>query len=171
MEFGDGAGVLRFGVQSDADLLYQLAIAGDLSEYGNPHWKPANLRDFDWPPFKVGISSRIDFVIDSMEWGVIGTCCLHRIDWRNRVSSIGITIYDEQYRNRGIGTMVVKALQDWAYGTLGLRRLEAYILDSNAASLSLFLRRGFVREGVLRQRFYIDRSYRDVMLLGWLQNE
>ena len=164
-------GSLRPGHPKDDIHLLALAEATDLSSFGDPHWNPANFIDFQWPQFKAGQSNRIDLVIDAKEWGPIGTCCLHQIDWRNRNASIGITIYEEDKRNQGMGTATLVALQTWATETLAMKRLEAYILTDNKPSIRLFEKCEFKYEGRLRKRYLRKGELIDVLVYGWLVDE
>jgi len=52
-------------------------------------------------------------------------------------------------------------VKNYAFGDLGLHRLEANIQPANAASIRLAKRCGFELEGVSRQFLYIDGAWRD----------
>jgi RimJ/RimL family protein N-acetyltransferase len=63
------------------------------------------------------------------------------------------------------------ALLDFAFGTLGMRRLEADVDPRNAGSLHAVERLGFRREGLLRERWKVDGELQDSVLLGLLSHE
>jgi len=60
---------------------------------------------------------------------------------------------------------------DYAFGPLGLRRLEADVDPRNAASLRSLERLGFAREGLLRERWRVGDEISDSVLLGLLARE
>ena len=60
------------------------------------------------------------------------------------------------YMTEGMGLVL-----DYAFGPLGLHRLEANIQPGNAASIALVRRCGFVREGFSERYLKIDGEWRD----------
>lgn len=52
---------------------------------------------------------------------------------------------------RGVMTRVVAAYAPWVMSALGVARLQAVVLDFNAASARVLEKNGFVLEGVLRK--------------------
>ena len=63
------------------------------------------------------------------------------------------------------------AVVDYAFGPLGLRRLEADIDPRNAASVRAVERLGFVREGLLRERWVVSDEISDTVFMGLLARE
>ena len=63
------------------------------------------------------------------------------------------------------------AVVDYAFGPLGLRRLEADTDPRNEASNRALERLGFVREGVLRERWRVADEISDTFLFGLLARE
>src|SRR6476660_2211260 len=63
------------------------------------------------------------------------------------------------------------AVVDYAFGPLGLRRLEADIDPRNAASLRALECLGFAREGLLRERWQVGEEISDTAFLGLLARE
>ena len=58
-----------------------------------------------------------------------------------------------------------------AFGTLGLRRLEADVDPRNLASTRLLERLGFRHEGTLRQRWFVQGELQDSAMYGLLAQE
>jgi RimJ/RimL family protein N-acetyltransferase len=63
------------------------------------------------------------------------------------------------------------ALVEHAFGTLELRRIEADIDPRNVASARLLERLGFVREGLLRERWMVGDEVSDSALYGLLDRD
>lgn len=66
-----------------------------------------------------------------------------------QIGEIGYWIAAES-RGRGIASATVRLIADWAFGTLGLARLEITTHEDNDASMRVALKCGFEREGLLR---------------------
>lgn len=112
------------------------------------------------------------------QWGIarregdalIGTCTLYRIDRVHRRAEIGYILRRDQW-GRGLAHEALVALLGFAFGALGLHRLEADIDPRNAASIRLVERLGFKREGHLRERYRIGGEIQDSFIYGLLEPE
>jgi RimJ/RimL family protein N-acetyltransferase len=74
-------------------------------------------------------------------------------------------------RGRGIATHAVRLLARWAFGELGLARLELTCGPDNAASQQLAARCGFSREGLLRSHVPFKGARRDSVIYSLLPGE
>ena len=76
-------------------------------------------------------------------------------------------------RHWGQGYMheALVAVIGYAFGPLGLRRLEADIDPRNEGSLRALDRLGFAREGLLRERWQVVDEISDSVLMGLLARE
>lgn len=110
------------------------------------------------------------FVIVLRESGrVIGSSLLFHFDLPNGRAEIGYLLGRAHW---GAGYMqeAAAALVDYAFGTVGLRRLEAEIDPRNGASARLLERVGFVKEGHLRERWDTKGEVSDSGLYGLLRS-
>ena len=87
---------------------------------------------------------------------------------RAGVGEFGIFLRREA-QGRGLASKAVKLVEAHAFGALGLHRLSAAIDPDNSASISLFLRAGFQREGLLRQHWRTHQGLRDAVIMGKLR--
>lgn len=87
---------------------------------------------------------------------------------REGVGEIGIILRREA-TGRGFASKAIRLVEDYAFGELGLHRLAADIDPDNNASLSLFLRAGFQREGLLRGNWKTHLGVRDSVMMGKLR--
>ncbi len=101
---------------------------------------------------------------------VIGTCLLFRFDEGSARCELGYVL-GRAFWGQGLMREALVALIDTAFGSLGLRRLEAEVAPANAASAGLLQRLGFVREGLARQRWVSKGAARDVISFGLLRDE
>lgn len=88
---------------------------------------------------------------------------------REGVGELGI-IMRRDATGRGLASKAIKLVCDYAFNELGLHRLAADIDPDNSASLSLFLRAGFQREGLLRGNWKTHLGIRDTVMMGKLRD-
>ena len=67
--------------------------------------------------------------------------------------------------------MYKRQVLDYAFNVLELHRLEADTDPENAASLALLEKFGFRREGLFRERWYINGKWLDSVMLGLLKQD
>jgi len=74
----------------------------------------------------------------------------------------------QPFARHGYMTAAVRAIIPFAFTTLRLHRLEAACIPSNAASIRLLERTGFVREGYAREYLCINGVWQDHLLFARL---
>ena len=84
--------------------------------------------------------------------GVLGSVSVHDADAENGSARVGYWVAPAA-RGRGVGTAALSAAARFAFGGLGLHRLELFHAVDNPASCRLAERAGFVLEGVHRDAF------------------
>jgi ribosomal-protein-alanine N-acetyltransferase len=68
---------------------------------------------------------------------------------------------DREYQGKGLMYWAVQAGLSYAFGTLGLHRVQANHLPDNHRSARLLARLGFRREGLAQRFLLIDGAWRD----------
>lgn len=101
---------------------------------------------------------------------VLGECALFNVHETCRRAEIGFSLKRTHW-GRGYTSEAAAALVGHAFGTLDLRRIEADIDPRNAASARVLERLGFVREGLLRERWMVGDEVSDSALYGLLKRE
>lgn len=112
------------------------------------------------------------------QWGValrqeedlVGTTTLWQLDERNRRCEIGFVL-GRAHWGQGLMSEALTVLFDFAFGDLGLRRLEADVDPDNTPSISLLERLGFRREGFMRERWWVAGEACDSLFYGLLARE
>lgn len=99
--------------------------------------------------------------------GMIG---FHRVDWLNHCTGIGYWLA-ENYQGKGIITRACLCLLDYAFGNLGLNRVEIRCATENTRSRAIPERLGFKEEGVIRQAEWLYDHYVDHVIYGMLREE
>jgi [ribosomal protein S5]-alanine N-acetyltransferase len=72
----------------------------------------------------------------------------------------------QPFAGRGYMSEAVRALIPYAFDVLRLHRLEAATQPTNAASMRVLERNGFVKEGLARSYLKIDGRWQDHVLFG-----
>jgi RimJ/RimL family protein N-acetyltransferase len=101
---------------------------------------------------------------------VIGHATLFRWEREQRRAELGYSIRRDLW-GRGFGTEAAATLVAFAFDQLDLRRIEADADPRNTASIRVLEKLGFVREGVLRERWEIGGDIQDAIVFGLLQRE
>jgi [ribosomal protein S5]-alanine N-acetyltransferase len=111
------------------------------------------------------------FVIaDKASGTAIGTCLLFRFDAGSARAELGYVL-GRAHWGKGLMHEALSALITEAFGGLSLRRLEAEVDPRNQVSARLLQRLGFVKEGLLRQRWVTKGVPTDVEVHGLLRHE
>ena len=148
---------------NDAGTRAQIARSGTLSMAEQERWFEALLKS----------TTDVAFVIETRARPRtpprrVGTCGLHKIDWKNRNCAVGIVIGDIDDRGEGFGTDAMGCLLRHAFAELGLHRVELEVFPDNIAALKSYGRCGFVVEGTRRAAIFTNGGFKDLVLMSVL---
>jgi RimJ/RimL family protein N-acetyltransferase len=101
---------------------------------------------------------------------VIGGVTLFAIDRHQGRAEIGYSLRSDRW-GRGLAREALQLVLAHAFDSLGLRRVEADIDPRNLGSCGLAERMGFVREGVLRERWLVANELQDSAMYGLLARD
>ena len=107
------------------------------------------------------------------EWEghLIGIAGLHNIKYIQRNAEIALLIGEWENRQKGYGTAILESVSRYGFQDLGLHRLYAQIYPHNTASIQLFQKSGFQREGILREASWWNGRFRDIIIYGKLDSQ
>lgn len=83
---------------------------------------------------------------------------------------IGYSI-DEREIGRGIGTEAVRLVTAFAFNTIALHRIEAYVSPRNYGSVAVLEKAGYEREGLLREILYINGVWEDHYMYAIVEDD
>jgi RimJ/RimL family protein N-acetyltransferase len=83
---------------------------------------------------------------------LLGLVMAPEIDHETATAELGYVVAPGA-RGRGVASEALRQLTEWAFGELGMHRLELLISADNPASKKVAERCGYVREGVLRSSY------------------
>lgn len=102
---------------------------------------------------------------------IIGIAGNNEYDPINRTTYPFIYIGEEGYQGKGIGQEAFSLMIDFCFNVLNARRVYGYLFEYNTASRNMLEKCGYQIEGVLRQHWYKDGKYHDVLVMGRLKDE
>ena len=169
-----GRSLLRALTAEDAPSLFAIFSDREVMRYWShrPFSCPSQALDF-LDEIRKGFESKTMF-----QWGlarseddlVIGTCTLWQLDPQNQRAEVGFALARNHW-GQGWMSEGLTALIEFSFSTLGLRRLEADVDPANEASIALLERLGFVREGLMRERWLVEGVASDSAFLGLLRKD
>lgn len=78
---------------------------------------------------------------------------------------------NERYRRQGLMSEALRTVVGFAFGQLGLHRIQAYVRDDNIASQQLLLSLGFTEEGLLRKYQLRSDGWADMRIYAMLRED
>ena len=101
---------------------------------------------------------------------VIGICSLFNLEMAAQRAEIGFGL-QSAYWGKGYMSEAARAVVDCGFDVLRLHRIEADIDPRNRASARVLEKLGFVREGLLRERWIVDGEISDSAIYGLLRTD
>ncbi|MCV6631323.1 MAG: GNAT family N-acetyltransferase [Flavobacteriaceae bacterium] len=92
---------------------------------------------------------------------VVGFVDLYDFDSKNRRVGLGLVVYPETMRVRGIGKEAVHLLGNYCFEILQLHQVYATILEDNLPSIRLFESLGYVRTGCRKDWVFWGGVYKN----------
>jgi ribosomal-protein-alanine N-acetyltransferase len=115
---------------------------------------------------------------ENLEWGItrkgddvlLGTCGFYAFDEGFHRAETGYELLKACWR-QGIMSEALTVILTFAFMKMGLHRIEAVVDEGNERSQGLLRKLGFMHEGTLRQRQFVDGRFRDEYHFGLLKDE
>ena len=137
----------------EADLAAWYAYLSTPAVFEHTSWNLSScseLSSYVWAPEAFTESSLLRLAVALRSTGeLVGTAGFHTVSPQNRSAELAFD-FSPSVWGKGIATYVCKLLVAWAHADVGLLRVQATVLESNARSAAVLGRCGFVREGLLR---------------------
>lgn len=116
-------------------------------------------------------SSDLVVGICTLEGTLIGTMGLHHINHQNGTAVSGAVIFDEEYRNQGLGTDAKMVLLEYAFNILGLHLVESRVIGFNGRSTAYSQKCGYKVEARLRHRIVRFGERHDEIIMSVTREE
>ncbi len=117
-----------------------------------------------------GSNCKCWFVVESDSGQILGLAGLEAISPINRDAVMAMFV-EKSARRLGLAIRATALVVDFAFRQLGLNRLTSYYRADNHISRDLVARLGCQVEGTMRQAWYADGQYYDMMVVGVLKHD
>lgn len=101
----------------------------------------------------------------------LGQAGLHQLHQRSRVGRLACIIGTREDMGRGFGSAAIRAVLDHAFGPLDLHKVWLMCFRTNARGRRTYARLGFVEEGILREEYFHEDGWHDMVRMGLLARE
>lgn len=98
--------------------------------------------------------------------GLVGIVRLMYIDYESSTAELGIYIGDQSNQGKGIGGDALDLMLRKAFVELELKKIYLKVVSFNRRAISLYLKRDFQIEGTLREHYYFNGSFYDVICMA-----
>jgi RimJ/RimL family protein N-acetyltransferase len=145
-------------------------IVGNLAAFsGDPFTRDQELA---WIRRVRSSASDVVFTITAADDGrYLGQCGIHQIHERSRVGRLACIIAQKQEMGRGHGTAAIRAVLDHAFDVMQLHKTWLMVFAHNARSRGIYSRIGFREEGVLREEYFHEGGWHDMVRMSMLDRE
>lgn len=102
---------------------------------------------------------------------LIGNCSIYRENDNARVAELGIFIGDEKFRNNGYGQEALNLLLDYGFNYLNLNSVYLSVFSFNDVAINCYKKISFKEAGRLRENYFLNGKYYDVVYMDILKRE
>lgn len=110
-------------------------------------------------------------IIEKLSKSIIGDCVFHNWYFEHKRAELGYSITNERFKRKGLMSEALKVIIDYGFNEMKLHRIEALVGDKNTASLKLMEKYNFVREGLLRQHYFIEGEFENSIIFSKLKSD
>ncbi len=110
------------------------------------------------------------FVVENRDEKVVAMVGLDSLNLVNRDAVVALFV-DHESRRNGVGIRAVALILDLAFKQFGLNRITSYYREDNRRSADLMARLGVEVEGRMRQAWYAEGRFFDMIVVGMLRDE
>lgn len=101
----------------------------------------------------------------------IGNVYATDIDLVSRSCTSHVLIGEHDYWNQGFASEAYRLLLDYLFNERNMNRVQALVLEGNAASLKMHQKVGYKIEGTLRDSVYKNGRYQNQIILSILKED
>lgn len=162
--------ILRSIEDSDIDKFYKWRNDLNIKKLAMMHPFPVNYEsEKEW--FETMSRNKDNHLIvfsvcEKKENRLIGYVKLFNINWIHRYCYFGIVLGEESSRGKGYGKETLQLITQYAFEILNLRKITLEVININNAAINLYKKFGFVEEGVLKEQFFFDNEWHDVIIMS-----
>lgn len=111
------------------------------------------------------------YIIDNPERKPIGLFVIDKIKWEYSNCEIGIVIYDKNQRRKGYGRDAAEAMINFIFDEMNMHLISLNVYEGNEIAFNLYKSLGFEVEGILKDRYYRNGKYGNIIVMSKIKNE
>jgi ribosomal-protein-alanine N-acetyltransferase len=101
----------------------------------------------------------------------IGVCGFHTWNLGHNRAELFYYLYDDSSKRNGYVSEALPVVLNFGFKELNLNRIEALVAASNTPSVRLLQKNGFLREGVMREDYFVNGKHEDSDCYSLLRSE
>jgi RimJ/RimL family protein N-acetyltransferase len=94
-----------------------------------------------------------------------------RVDPDQHCATYTVGLCAASLRGLGLGREITRLVLSWAFGALGMHRVELQVLASNSRAIGCYLACGFRQEGIRREAERYPDGWKDFIMMAVLASE
>lgn len=123
-----------------------------------------------WYDTYTGDSGTIVFIVELKDHTPIGYTIIKNIDYKNRNAEVGLHV-DPAYQGKGYGKDAFRTLIRYGFHELNLHRIYLEVFAFNEKAIQLYQKLGFKTDGCLREAYFTQNRYHDILVMSILAKE
>ena len=112
-----------------------------------------------------------EFIVETLDGTAIGIMAYMHLGIRHRHAEVIIQLGEKDCWGQGYGTDAMMAFLDYLFNELNLNLVYLHTQPYNPRAIASYEKCGFVREGVLRQWYFVKGQYHDSYLMSILRQD
>lgn len=126
----------------------------------------------NWVRTMIETGKVVQMMICELETGrAVGSVYIRDIETMHRKAEYGIFIGEDHARGKGYGTAAARLMIKYCFEELKLHRLFLRVYAENAQAIRSYEKAGFEKEAYLHDDVYVDGRYRDIVLMGIINQQ
>ena len=114
---------------------------------------------------------RKDYIIETLDGVAIGRIDYKGLSVKHRDAELGIHIGEKDYWEKGYGTDAIMTFLNYLFNELQLHRVWLGTASYNTRAQRCYEKCGFVKEGVSRERRFVNGKYYDSINMAIVRHE
>jgi RimJ/RimL family protein N-acetyltransferase len=116
-------------------------------------------------------SDRVFAIEREPDGAYLGNVGIHQIHWPSRVGRLACIIAARAEMGKGHGSAAIRAVLAWAFDDARLHKVWLMCFRENLRAQGIYRRIGFVDEGILREEYFHQDRWHDMVRLSMLDRE
>jgi len=111
-------------------------------------------------------------------WGIytsdkkhIGSTGLHKLDFKNKTATWGISIGAKDYWDKRLGTDTLNTIIKYFFTKLKFNRLQLFVNPTNLRAIKCYQRCGLATEGIKRKAKFKNGKFNDMIMMSIIKDD